>query len=164
MQKKILYVFLSCLFFVAGCTRDDICTSDTSKTPLLIIRFYNINSPDLLKPAPALTITQDGGDLILLDPVTTDSIAIPLQTNADITTYSFEINAADGIPKEDFLSFSYTRENEYINRACAYRVNYTNLLFTQDSTSSTSWIQNIEIVNDSINARNQNAAHIKIFH
>ncbi len=164
MQKKALYVFLSCLFFVAGCTRDDICTTDTSKTPLLIIRFYNVNDMDVLKPAPGLTVFQEGDEFTLFGPATSDSIAIPLPTNTDFVDYFFVTNPTDSVPNVDVLSFTYSPENEYINRACGFRVNYNNLIDILDGNSPTGWIQNIQIVTDSINARNQNAAHINIYH
>ncbi|MBA3985189.1 MAG: hypothetical protein H0X63_01065 [Flavobacteriales bacterium] len=164
MQIKALFIILGCIFLFAGCTRDDICTPDTSKTPLLIIRFYNANAPDLFKPAPRFTVFQEGDEFTFFAPETTDSIAIPLPTNSDFADYFFVTNATDSIPNIDLISFTYIRKNEFINRACAFRTNYNNFNGTLDNNFPMGWIENIQIVTDSINARNQNAAHINIYH
>lgn len=157
---KFICLVLLCL----GCTRDDICTDQTSKTPLLIVRFYNAQNPEALKAVTDFTIMPQGDTIALFQPQTTDSIAIPLDTRFDISNYVFINNALDSIPEVDFVSFTYERENEFINRACAFRTNFKNMEVALDTPGQQSWIENIIIRSDSINARNQNEAHLSIYH
>ncbi len=163
-MKKVVFLFLGILFLTLGCTRDDICTTDTSKTPLLIIRFYNAENPQVLKSVNNFTIVPLGDSIALFQPQSIDSIAIPLDTRVDLTEYVFFANANDSIPDADVVSFTYERENEFINRACAFRTNYKNLNFTLENPTQQSWIDLILIKTDSVNARNQNEAHLTIFH
>ncbi len=163
-MKRILFLVFGITLLSLGCTRDDICTPEASKTPLLIISFYNAQNPEARKTVNAFTVVRDGDEFNLFSPVTTDSIAIPLYTGADFTDYFFVANANDNLPKVDFLSFTYQREDEFINRACAFRTNFNNLEFSQATPTQQSWIQDIFLRSDSINARNQNEAHIYIYH
>lgn len=165
-MKKAVFLFLGILFTTLGCTRDDICNDQTSKTPQLIIRFYDADLPLKLKPVSNIEIVSiiEGDTLAVFRPITTDSIAIPLDTRIDLTEYFFLKNATDTIPKVDFVSFTYERENEFINRACAFRTNFRELDFSLENTTPQSWIESIEIITYSVNARNQNEAHISIFH
>lgn len=163
-MKKAVFLFLGILFLSFGCTRDDICTPETSKTPLLIIRFYNAENPLVLKSVNNFTIVPLGDSIALFQPQSIDSIAIPLDTRVDLTEYVFFVNANDSIPNADIVSFSYDRENEFINRACAFRTNYKNLNFTLGNPTQQSWIDQVIIKTDSVNARNQNEAHLTIFH
>lgn len=163
-MKKLVSIFLGILFLSLGCTRDDICTEETSKTPLLIIRFYNAQEPEVLKSVTNFTITPVGDSIAFYEPQTLDSIAIPLKTSTDLTEYVFFANASDSIPNADVVSFSYERENEFINRACGFRTNFKNLNFNLNSPTQQSWIDYILIKSDSVNARNQNETHLTIFH
>lgn len=163
-MKKVVFLFLGILFLSLGCTRDDICTAETSKTPLLIIKFFNAENPEAPKTANAFTVLRSQDEFSLFAPVNTDSIAIPLDTSVDLTEYFFISNANDSIPLVDFISFTYNREDEFINRACAFRTNFTNLDFTIENSTQQSWIDEIIIKTDSVNARNQNEAHLSIFH
>ena len=159
---NLKFICLAMLYF--GCTRDDICAPEASKTPLLIISFYNAENPQARKSVNGFTILREGDEFSLFSPVSTDSIAIPLFTGADFTNYFFVANANDTLPKVDFVSFSYQREDEYINRACAFRTNFNNLEVTMEPTNQPTWIDQISIKSDSINARNQNEAHLYIYH
>jgi hypothetical protein len=165
-MKKVVFLFLGILFLSFGCTRDDICTPETSKTPELIIRFYSADNPLLLKSVTNLQIVSviDGDTIALSTPQTIDSIAIPLDTRFDFTDYIFFKNATDSIPGADLVSFIYERDNEFINRACAFRTNFKNLDTNLGSPTQQSWIDEITIKTDSVNARNQNEAHLSIFH
>lgn len=162
---KCLNLKIICLALLSlGCTRDDICTPEASKTPLLIISFYNAENPEARKSVNAFTVFREGDEFNLFSPETIDSIAIPLYTGVDFTDYFFISNANDNTPKVDFVSFTYQREDEFINRACAFRTNFNNLEFSLAAPNPQSWIQDIIIRSDSINARNQNEAHLYIYH
>lgn len=166
-MKNLKYLnlkFICLVLLCSGCTRDDICTPETSKTPLLIISFYNAQNPEARKTVNAFTIVREGDEFNLISPVSTDSIAIPLYTGADFTNYFFIANANDELPKADYISFNYQRQDEFINRACAFRTNFRNLELEIAPPTQQSWIENITIRSDSINARNQNEAHLYIYH
>lgn len=163
-MKKVVFLFLGILSLTLGCTRDDICTDQTDKTPLLIIRFYNAQNPEAFKAVTNFTIVPQGDTIALFQPQTTDSLAIPLDTRFDITDYILYINATDDVPGADLMSFSYERENEFINRACAFRTNFKNLDINLAPSNQQSWIDDFLIRSDSINARNQNEAHLYIYH
>jgi hypothetical protein len=163
-MKRTLFLVIGLILLTLGCTRDDICTPEASKTPLLIISFYNAANPEARKAVNAFTIVREGDEFSLFSPVTTDSIAIPLFTGADFTDYFFIANATDSEPKVDFISFTYQREDEFINRACAFRTNFREFDYGLGFPTQQSWIEDITILSDSINARNQNEAHLYIYH
>lgn len=162
IKKLLLLICLLTLF--QGCTRDDICPSETPKTPLLIIQFFNSDNPEAPKEVNSFTVIRPEDEFSIFEPVTTDSIAIPLFTAADITEYFFISNANDSIQNIDFVSFSYQRSDEYINRACGFRTNFNELNFELAPPTQQSWISQMSIQSDSINARNQNEAHLYIYH
>lgn len=163
MNKRIFFS-LGALFLLLGCSRDDLCPTDTPKTPLLIIRFYNAENPDLLKPVNNLIVVRESDLMGLFEPQTTDSIAIPLDTRVDMTEYLFLANFNEEDPDEEVISFTYDRTDEYINRACAFRTNFENLDYSLENPTPQSWIESIELINDTVNIRNQNAPHLYIFH
>ena len=55
MLKKIVFSALF-IVFITGCTKDDICTEETPKTPLLIIKFKSKVNPLLSKEVSNLTV------------------------------------------------------------------------------------------------------------
>lgn len=137
----------------AGCDKDDICLED--KTPSLIIRFYDINDQDETKTVELDSIYADG--LYAVDDTTseeTDSIAIPLDLNNDFTKYYFE---SEGLT--DTINFTYIRNEIYVSRSCGYIINYEDF---EADLSTSNWIKDIEIINNSIS--DEETAHIHIFH
>ncbi|PKP26018.1 MAG: hypothetical protein CVU03_05765 [Bacteroidetes bacterium HGW-Bacteroidetes-2] len=162
-MKKTIYLLLF-LSILSACTRDDICIPEIPKTPLLIVRFYNAQNPETFKATTNFTIIKEGEEFPFFNPVSVDSIAIPLATSENFTNYFFVNNSTETVPEINFISFNYTRANEFISRACSFRTNFNDFSLILDTTSSTNWIESIVILTDSINARNQHAAHIKIYH
>ncbi len=163
-----------------GCQRDDICPETTDTTPLLIIRFYDSEEPEELRPPQNLGIIESGNEeyvfirnasnrdqIITYERFTGDSLAIPLRTDRDITSFEFTINNTEsGEENEtldrDVITFSYGRNEEYINRACAFKVNYVGLKAdVQDGDDGTRWIQDIQV--NQANIEDQNQAHVSIF-
>ena len=163
MIKRFLFVALT-FAVLNGCTRDDICAETTPTTPLLIITFKDINDPTVAKSATNLTVsTMDDPAIAVVLSTTTDSIAIPLRTTADLTEFNFILNDVDGqTPNPDVVSFNYTRENVYVNRACAFKVVYNNFSPSVENEGAENWILNTETLNTTI--ENVDASHLTIFH
>lgn len=171
-MKRYTYKFLLICFLIAsvGCQRDDICPESTETTPLLIIRFYDVENPDELQAPQNLRVRSVGNDTTAVyNRYSQDSIAIPLRTDQDITEYIFTLNTP-AAPEEgeepeepgnsDAISFSYGREEEYLNRACAFKVNYVGLKIDVENDDD-NWIQDIQI--ERANVEDQTQAHVSIF-
>ncbi|MCP9200766.1 DUF6452 family protein [Gramella sp. GC03-9] len=178
MNKNFL-LLLFCLLGLMGCQRDDICPESTATTPLLIIRFYENVEPFEATAPQNLSIREEGneeyatvrnqtGNVIRYFRYTQDSLAIPLRTDNDVTDYEFTVNTPQASEEEpvdpgntDILRFSYGRQEEYINRACAYKVNYVGLKVELEEGEDGNWIEEIQIENANIDDQNQ--AHVSIF-
>lgn len=99
-----------------------------------------------------------------------NSIKIPLKITADVTQFQFILNFGNTITpalvNSDVVQFNYTRNNQFVSRACGYKT-----LFTLDETNpyalselepaGTPWIKNI-IVNQ-YQISNENETHFKVF-
>ncbi len=162
-------IFLFAFVMILSCQRDDICPESTDTTPLLIIRFYENQDPFDLKAPQNLNIRETGNDTsYVYYRYSQDSIAIPLRTDQDISEFVFTLNAPDtsatnAVPGiADTLVFSYGREQEYLNRACAFRINYVGLKASvSDDAGGDDWIDDIRI--EQANVENENQAHVSIF-
>lgn len=161
-------VFLILLFLICfgSCEKDDICVD--GDTPLLVIRFYDIQDTTVLKPAPSLRVVGVGQNSTVntfADRSSTDSIAIPLRGTQADTGFVFILNSAgeggDETGNPDTLNFNYQPMEVFISRACGYVVQYNGLQATPNPDGDT-WIQDIRIANP--NVVNQASAHVKIFH
>jgi len=159
MLKKIAGLVAFFILITAGCSKDDICSQDTPTTPLLIITFNDINNPTQRKTVPGLTVRATSNNQNIVNAASTDSIAIPLPTGADITEYRF-IRSTNSEPVSDFYTFNYVREDVYVNRACAFKTTYTNLTAAGDGTAD--WIFRVEVNNQTIEDETQ--AHLTFFH
>ncbi len=163
MRKTIGYLLLL-VTVLNGCTRDDICPEDSPTTPLLIITFKDFTNPEISKTVTNLTIkTTEETPVTLLYRSTTDSIAIPLNTNTELTKLFFINNDNDDDTGNfDTLTFTYQTEEIYLNRACGFIANYTNLQADLQAENNTNWIQDITILQTSIT--DETNAHITILH
>ncbi|SHF60465.1 hypothetical protein SAMN05444483_101748 [Salegentibacter echinorum] len=174
MNKKSLNRLLGSiglLLLVMSCQRDDICPETTQTTPMLVLRFYDAEDRDSPKTPTNLSIraTVAGKDTALYKTINRDSFAIPLRTDRNLTTYAFTLfdNAdeeeedPDLIAKTDSLSFTYGREQIYINRACAYKVIYNSMKLTLSGGEDGSWIDSYII--EEPNIEDETQAHISIF-
>ena len=166
MRKKLIILFyLVSLLIIMGCTRDDICTENTQTTPLLVITFKDAINPLQPSSVSNLTLrTADDPSVPIYKSVTTDSTAIPLRTDMDITELLFvEGNTDESEGNTDIVSFSYQRENVYVNRACSYKMIFRSLnINVEPESNNTNWIQNTEVI--LTNVENEEKAHITIFH
>lgn len=163
--KVAIVIFLANLAFLS-CEKDDICVD--GDTPLLVIRFYDIDNPDVTKAVPGLRVKGVGNNNTVntfTDRTSLDSIGIPLRINESSTGFYFITDSADENEMEtgniDTLSFSYEPKEIFISRACGFIVNYDNL-GDNLQTGAGNWIKSIEI--DTTFVTNSAAAHVKIFH
>lgn len=178
--KFQIVVFLAGIFLFGGCQRDDICPNTTQTTPMLIIRFYDFEEPDRERAPNNLTITDTERDSIYAYRINLDSIAIPLKTFENQTEFAFTRNAPelnqdgeeqdpdeddDGsplVPQTDTINFSYVADEVYVNRACAFRVEFLDLKYTYNEGENGGWMQNIVI--DQTDVTDENERHISIYY
>jgi hypothetical protein len=167
---KILALFFGIItIFSMGCEPDDICPESTPTTPNLIIRFYDILNQDSKKNVFNLKVQGLGNDNPLTDynVVTTDSIVLPLKTNAATTQYSLhkEYSNVDGVidGNEDIITINYSTEQVYVSRACGYKTIFKNVTLTINNDGD-NWIQSKESINDNQSVEDEKAAHFKLFH
>lgn len=150
-MKKLLYIFFISMLVIA-CEKDDICTQNPL-TPNLVLRFYDFDNDSELKSATSLYVWAEGKDTIY-ENVTTDSIAIPLNSANTETVYKL----SNGTTVNE-LRIAYTTEPGYISRSCGFKIIYSDVSFTSDNI----WVKAITPENLT-SIENQNAAHVQIFH
>jgi hypothetical protein len=154
---------LICAVILAGCTRDDICADGTPTTPQLIILFRDIANPTQAKSVPSLTVSvSDFTNRVVLSETTSDSIAIPLNPGTNGVTYQFIRAAGTNNPNIDYLEFSYTTEDEYVNRACGYKTIYSELRANLQNEGTANWIIRTDTLKTNITDALE--AHFVIFH
>ena len=167
----IIPLFLTLLY----CESDDICPESTLTTPRMIITFYDVNNPEERKNVESLGVyIVKNSELTLINEingVNTDSIAIPLRDDESVSNFKFckdfskDITVIpSGLPNH--LYVDYEINERFISRACGFINNYNlSLALPYDplnTSSSTNWISDVIILNDSIN--NENQSHVKILH
>ena len=150
----------------SSCEKDDICEETTATTPKLIIEFYDILNPTVLKNVTNLAVKEIGSTSVLgFNSVS--EIQLPLKTNEDITKYSLIMNSTVATTaNEDFLQFNYTRQNIFVSRACGYKTIFTldpttPYIITETTIPDNYWIQNITVATSNITTENE--THIKIY-
>lgn len=163
-MKKIIMLLCLVMAF-SGCEKDDICVDEI--TPQLVVEFYDISNPTVLKNVVNLKVTADG----MTDALNTfngvSKIRLPLKTNEDITRYRLLLNSNSSTAfNEDILEFNYTRENVYVSRACGFKtvfeLNSTNgILLSDIATPDGLWIQDTNLQTNSIVTENE--VHLKIY-
>ncbi|SHF94133.1 hypothetical protein SAMN03080594_109190 [Arenibacter palladensis] len=176
MKKSHILILLTIVLIGFGaCEKDDICID--GDTPLLIIRFYDVDNPTELKDVTDFRIVGVGQNTTVTtvsDRTDTDSIAIPLKVTENTTGFYFISNSSDVETTDssgetitveggdlDTLYFNYSRIDKFVSRACGYIANYEDL--TSDlKTETDNWIKDIEIVTPLV--ENSTAAHVKIYH
>jgi hypothetical protein len=162
MIKRLFILFLA-LASVLGCTRDDICEEGLATTPLLIITFNDIVLPSERKSVPSLTVeTIENNSKEVISATTTDSIAIPLRNTGMETRYRFKSGVGTAAPNTDVITFNYSTEDLYINRACAFKTIYHELNAMVQDEGSANWILQLEI--ETTDVIDETETHITIFH
>jgi len=169
-MKKIIALVIVLSVFIS-CEKDDICSSETSTTPMLVLRFYDIAAEDETKQVPNLLVygLNDSSEIVLFDHIglsasNTDSIAIPLRTDGNLTRFVLHRDfEGDDFQTGNFdiITANYEREDLYVSRACGYKDIFNDLTLNLE-TDTDNWIINSEILNTTI--KNEITAHVKIFH
>lgn len=158
MKKLIgttICTFLIILSF--ACEKDDFCIS-TPVTPNLVIRFHDSDDRDETKQVDSLFVWAQGKDTISrYNNVSTDSIAIPLNTLEENTVY----NLAQGTRFLETFTISYTPEEDFVSRSCGFRIIFNDVNLTKDTENT--WIDDFS-PNTITLINNQANAHVKIFH
>jgi hypothetical protein len=156
-------------FSFSGCESDDICDANTPTTPRLIIEFYDVANPTVLKNVSNLEVKGDGAAIPLAIFNGVSKIQLPLKTTEDNTKYTLVLNSTTpAFLSTDVLEFNYSRENVFVSRACGYKtifdLNGTALNpFILNSTPAITlgnWIKNITVKQPNVN--DENETHIKI--
>ncbi len=167
---KILVPGVVLLMLILGCQRDDICPESIQTTPMLVLRFYDVDERENFSRPTNLSIRSIVNDSVttLYQRINQDSIAIPLRTNQNTTTYTFTIFDSDReeedqefTPDTDTLTFTYGTEEVYVNRACAYKMIYNSLKFTVEGGEDGDWIDSYII--EEPNIEDDTQSHISIF-
>ena len=151
------------LFLFLGCTKDDLCSETTQTTSLLVIEFKDIADRITDKAVQDLLIQVNNSDSTEVIASASDvRVAIPLSTEADITSLLFTLNgSSEEIKNTDAVFFNYSREEVYVNRACSFKIVYNEVLISVENDNQ-NWILDTEVLNPIV--ENENEAHITIFH
>lgn len=152
MIRKVFYLLI--LVSVVCCEPDDLCAESIADTPDLVIRFYDADQPDQLKPIPSLTATGQDLETSLVFQET-DSIALPLRVNNNQTNF---VLSKDEV--EDVLEAQYTTSDHYISRGCGFKTLFSveNLQIKEPYN----WIQSVELITSEV--VHDSLAHVKIYH
>ena len=163
-MKKIFLLLLASFFF-SGCEKDDICDAATPTTPKVVIEFYDIANPTVLKNVVNLGVIAPGFTNGF-GFANASSIKVPLKTFQDSSVLYFNQNGSaepTSDDNQDEVTFNYTRKTEYVSRACGYKT-----LYTLDATNpvtvtpdANNWIQNVIVSQPNI--ENENETHVKIY-
>ncbi|NBC57214.1 MAG: hypothetical protein GVY05_02870 [Bacteroidetes bacterium] len=167
MIKKIKTFFLliiTVLLLSISCERDDICPASTPTTPFLIIEFFDVAEEGENKNVRGLSyIAENSNDTIAVG--TTDSIAIPLNTNRNTTKYQFIRNTNNpNVRNADTIEFIYEVNEVYVNRACGFKAVYKDLsaIRSIEDPASNNWIRSVSI--EQLNVENEQNTHVNIDH
>ena len=161
MRKIVLFILLSIGLFSA-CEKDDFCIKNPI-TPNLVLRFYDANDRETLKPVERLSIWVALKDTIAAyKSINIDSVAIPLNSIDSKTIYHLKMNNLDGsIANNQTATFTitYTAQEEYVSRSCGFKILFNDVIFESDNTWITDFTPETLTTID-----NQNEAHVQIFH
>lgn len=183
-MKKI-YLLLLVVFALSGCEKDDICDANTPTTPRLVIEFYDVANPAVLKNVTNLkVIGPDNEEGVILNETATieelkyisnaNRIAIPLNPLTLTSELNLILNfgnSNEALVLTDNLKFNYTTRDEFVSRACGFKTLYTlnptsNTLFPiilndNANVDQGNWIKDIEILQSNIDTENE--VHVKIY-
>jgi hypothetical protein len=159
MKKYILLLFI-CFVGLSSCEKDDFCVQNPV-TPRLILSFYDKDDTSLKKKALRFSMIAQGKTDSLFTSITTDSIAIPLNSLANETIYTLKMNDVDNIAvnnKIATLTIKHNSEDDYVSRSCGYRI-----VFKDINITHTSWIDNLS-TSTITNINDQTKAHVQVYY
>ncbi|HLS31472.1 MAG TPA: DUF6452 family protein [Flavobacteriaceae bacterium] len=163
-MKKVLFLIVIILA-LASCQHNDICTENQPTTPKLVIKFYNYNNPNQLKPVEEFNAREVNSENYYYENNRNDTlIKIPLRTNHQSTVYEFIINKDSmDIQQSASIEFIYTPEEIYINRPCGFRAVFENFDVQVLDNNPDTWIKAIEIPHENT-INDEESAHLYIYH
>jgi hypothetical protein len=168
MMKKPMIFFLIILLTgisLISCERDDICPPGTPTTPKIIIEFFDVENSEENKPVPQLSyVAGDSQDTLIFNGQV-DSIALPLNTNANTTKFKLIRNTGDAaFENADDIEFTYEVNEKYINRACSFKAIYNDLSATRipENPLTNNWIRSISV--EELDVENEQVTHVFILH
>jgi hypothetical protein len=152
-----------------SCQKDDLCTPDQATTPRLVIEFRDALNPLNIKPVDVIQIQEVGSTVFAplnndgaTSLINTETVSIPLRTDIDTTSYNFIITE-NSIENTDQINFNYSLTEEYVSRACGFRVIYNDLGASISIENPLNpWINSAIIVNG--NVTNNTNVHVQILH
>jgi hypothetical protein len=145
-----------------SCTKDDLCSGETPTTPLLTIEFLDYTDRITPKPITDLAVRlRDLDSTVVYASVSEASLSLPLDTEADQSLFYF-IDQASSPEQLNVveMDFFYQRQDQYVNRACAFKTVYTNMAFESDQ-NPLSWIRDIELLTPTVEDA---SVHMYIYH
>ncbi|MEL6812856.1 MAG: DUF6452 family protein [Bacteroidota bacterium] len=156
------FISILVLFLYSGCTRDDICAEDTPTTPLLQVEFKDITDRTENKPVTSFRLVLNGTDTLASVNTTDTLVSVPLNTLANTTLYEFLISS-DNEDNGDNLTFTYSTQEQYVNRACAFRIIYNEFQTAlEPEVGNGNWIRDFTVQQTTI--EDETEAHLTIFH
>ncbi|MDY7396576.1 DUF6452 family protein [Aureibaculum sp. 2210JD6-5] len=161
--KPFLLVFLTTIFVMSSCERDEICIDPI--TPKLIIAFYDFEDDESSKSVNNLAIEIINVDITnkSLDTVGTDSIGIPLNIYALQTTIVLTSDSKNSdLINQDTIQVNYETENIFVGRSCGYKSIFKNVSINRDFNDSERWIKSLVVEQSEI--ENETKAHVTILH
>ena len=166
MKKLLKYITVLAILSLSfwSCERDDICPASTPTTPFLIVEFFDNTEPEENLNVQSLGYRIEGSeDIISIG--TTDSIALPLDTNQNITRIELISNLDnETFTNVDTVEFIYQVDEVYVNRACGFKAAFSNFSAIREieTPSTDNWIRSISV--EQINVENEQNTHVFIFH
>jgi hypothetical protein len=152
------------LVTIVGCERDDICPPGTPTTPKLIIEFFDVEDSEENKSVVDLSfVPGESTDTIPLG--NTDSIALPLDTNANSSRFKLIRNTGDtDFENTDEVEFIYQVNDIYINRACSFKAVYNDLsaIRIPETPLTNNWIRSIIV--EQLDVEDEQVTHVSILH
>ena len=143
------------LFLNTSCEPDDVCSEANLSTPQLVFRLYDSSQPNEFKTVDTLRFMGLNGKAAL-EFVNTDSIAFPLQVNAN--KINADLTISNGIT--DRIKIDYLTKDVYLSRACGFQTTFQ--IHTIEVDQPINWVNSIEIVTNEVII--DTLAHVKIYH
>jgi hypothetical protein len=163
--NSVVFISLCLLIGITACERDDICPPTTPTTPRLVIQFLDVEDSAENKPVPQLAyVAGDSQDTIVFGGQT-DSITLPLNTNANTTKFKLIRNTGnEDFENADEIEFDYEVDDEYINRACSFKAVFLDLSATRipENPLTNNWIRSISV--EQLDVVNEQVTHVFILH
>jgi hypothetical protein len=160
--------------YLWSCEKDDLCAETTPTTPRLVLGFFSATNSTEARSLDLNVFTEGSQDTIRLGALR--QVSLPLRTDGTATKWALtynrpDINFPDGIDANtDYLEFKYTTREEYVSRACGYKILFTleddtdlvrNPVISEVPGSTRLWIDDAEVL--TTNIENENDIHIKVY-